>query len=426
MLLPHTHLTKGDSVYEPEYTSVAARPGAYRPPGLQDRFFLSRHPPGRRHAPAARRRPLPGHGAARHRHDPRAGRRRQCRRPVGPGPGPRHPALRPAHDDEDADLRRAHGHRPAPEEAVVLHDLARRGSHRQRPRARAEGWRHVLSDLPPAKPPDGARVSAGRDDLPAAVQRSGPAEGPPASRDVFREGQGLLHDFRQPRHADPAGRRLGDGVGDQGRHEDRVRLDRRRRDGGKRFPHGAHVRARVPGARDPQRRQQPVGDLHVPGHRRRRERQLRGARRGRGHRLAAGGRQRLPRRLRRVLLGGRAGPLEPRPHADRMGDVPRRPALDVGRPVALPARRRVDLLPAGRPDRAPAPPPDRQGLVVGRGARRPAGRTGSGSAGRAEGGGTARHPDRRARAQCRIDVRGRLQGHARTPAPPTPTTGGVT
>jgi TPP-dependent pyruvate/acetoin dehydrogenase alpha subunit len=39
---------------------------------------------------------------------------------------------------------------------------------------------------------------------------------------------------------------------------------------------------------------------------------------------------------------------------------------------------------------------------------------------------TIRHADRRPRAERRIDVRGRLQGHARTPAPPTPTTGGVT
>jgi 2-oxoisovalerate dehydrogenase E1 component alpha subunit len=47
MLLPHTHLTKGDSVYEPEPTSVAACPGAYRPPGLQDRFsYLDIHPAG--------------------------------------------------------------------------------------------------------------------------------------------------------------------------------------------------------------------------------------------------------------------------------------------------------------------------------------------------------------------------------------------
>ena len=44
------------------------------------------------------------------------------------------------------------------------------------------------------------------------------------------QGARLLLDLRQPRHAVHPGGRLGDGVGDQGRHQDRRRLDRRRLD----------------------------------------------------------------------------------------------------------------------------------------------------------------------------------------------------
>ena len=95
-------------------------------------------------------------------------------------------------------------------------------------------------------------------------------------------------------------------------------------------------------AGDPQRRQQPVGDLDVPGGRRRRRRRHV---RGPGHRLRHPGparrRQRLPRRSRGVALGGRAGQGRPRPDARRVGDLPRRGALVVGRPVAVPTAGRV-------------------------------------------------------------------------------------
>ena len=56
--------------------------------------------------------------------------------------------------------------------------------------------------------------------------------------------------------------------------------------------------ARLSRAGDPQRRQQPVGDLDLPVDRRRRGDDLRGARRRLRHRLAARRRQRLPRGLR--------------------------------------------------------------------------------------------------------------------------------
>jgi 2-oxoisovalerate dehydrogenase E1 component alpha subunit len=69
--------------------------------------------------------------------------------------------------------------------------------------------------------------------------------------------------------------------------------------------------------------------LELPGHRRRRERDLRRPRRRRRHRLAARGRQRFPGRVRGILLGRRARPRQPRPNPDRMGDLPRRPALHL-------------------------------------------------------------------------------------------------
>jgi hypothetical protein len=123
----------------------------------------------------------------------------------------------------------------------------------------------------------------------------------------------------------------------------------------KRLPHRADLRPRLPRAGDPERRQQPVGDLQLPGHRRRRERDLRRARRRRGiASLRVDGNDFLAV-YAASLLGRRTRPRQPRPDADRMGDLPRRPALHLGRPLALPPGRRLDPLPAGRPDRPPAP-----------------------------------------------------------------------
>ena len=56
------------------------------------------------------------------------------------------------------------------------------------------------------------------------------------------------------------------------RHQDRGGLDRRRLDGGVGLPRRARLRLDVQGAGDPQHRQQPMGDLDLPGHRARRVR----------------------------------------------------------------------------------------------------------------------------------------------------------
>ena len=90
-----------------------------------------------------------------------------------------------------------------------------------------------------------------------------PAEGPAAADHVFVEGVRLLLDLRQSRHAVPAGRRLGDGVGLQGRRPHRRQLDRRRHHRRRRFPPRADLRQRLSRAGDPQRRQQPVGDFEL-------------------------------------------------------------------------------------------------------------------------------------------------------------------
>ena len=151
----------------------------------------------------------------------------------------------------------------------------------------------------------------------------------------------LLHHLGQPRDAVHPGGRLGDGVGDQGRHPDRLGLDRRRRDGRVRLPHRAHLRPRLPRAGDPQRRQQPVGDLDLPVDRRRRGDDLRrrAASAAASPRCASTATTSSPSTRR--ALGGRARAQQPRADADRMGHLPRRRALDLRRPVEVPPRRRL-------------------------------------------------------------------------------------
>ena len=150
---------------------------------------------------------------------------------------------------------------------------------------------------------------------PDLFQRARSAEGPPAAGHVLLARARLLLDLRQSRHPVHPGGRLGDGVGDQARHQDRRRLDRRRLDGGVRLPCRAGVRLDLQGAGRAQHRQQPMGDLDLPGHRPRRLGHLRRARPGLRHPGAAGRRQRLSRRPCRREMGGRAGAAQSR--ADR-------------------------------------------------------------------------------------------------------------
>ena len=48
-----------------------------------------------------------------------------------------------------------------------------------------------------------------------------------------------------------------------------------------------------------------------------------------------------------LLLGGRTGAPQPRSLPDRMGDLPGRPAFDVGRSLQVPPQRRLVAFPPG-------------------------------------------------------------------------------
>ena len=135
-----------------------------------------------------------------------------------------------------------------------------------------------------------------RDDVPDLFQRARSDEGPAAAGDVLLARARLLLDLGQPRDAVHPGGRLGDGLGDQGRHPDRRRLDRRRLDRRIGLPCRAGLRLDLQGAGRAEHRQQPVGDLDLPGHRPRRLGHLRRARPGLRHPGAARRRQRLSSR----------------------------------------------------------------------------------------------------------------------------------
>ena len=178
-----------------------------------------------------------------------------------------------------------------------------------------------------------------------------------------------------------------------------VGVDRRRLDGRGRLPHRADLRRRLPRAGDPQHRQQPVGDLLVPGHRRRRGGHVRRARRRLRHRRRCASTATTSSPCYAASqLGRRARAPQPRADADRVVHLPRRRALDLRRPVQVPARRRLGALPAGRPGRAAEAAP---GRASARGPRTST-RARSGGRGRggrrAEGGRELRHA--RIRATC--------------------------
>lgn len=223
--------------------------------------------------------------------DTRARRRRPRRRSLESAAQQRTTAARHAGDAQDPPVRRAHAHRATAEKAFLLYAMPRRGSHRHRPHPGPARRRHVLPDLSPARHPDHPRIPAGGHDLPASLQRGRPAQGPPATDHVLEQGGRFLLHLRQPRHPVHPGGRLGHGLGDQGRHAHRLGLDRRRRHRRVGLPHRPHLRPCLPRAGNPQRGQQPVGDLHLPGHRRRRRHHLRQPWRGLRDRLAAGRRQ---------------------------------------------------------------------------------------------------------------------------------------
>src|ERR1035437_3908265 len=115
-------------------------------------------------------------------------------------------------------------------------------------------------------------------------------------------------------------------------------------------------------------------------------------------------------------MGGRTRALQPGPHADRMGHLPRRSALDLGRSEQIPPGRRLGAFPAGRPDCALEKASDHARSLVGERARTTALRTRSRDRRRAEGSRKFRHAAGRPHPQRGFDVRGCVQGHAAAPA----------
>lgn len=216
------------------------------------------------------------------------------------------PADRPAPHAAHAHLRRAHAARAAPGQDVVLHALPRRGSGLGRAGHGAAAEGHAVPGLSQPGSLRGPRATARRPDVPAALEYARHVQRPAAAGDVPLGGRPHLLDLRQPDDAIPAGRGLGDGRGDQGRGRHRGVVDRRRIECRSRLPPCDAVRLRLHGAGDPQHRQQPVGDLDIPGLRGRRAALVRGARPGVWHGRYPGRRQRLPGRACRDAVGGRA------------------------------------------------------------------------------------------------------------------------
>ncbi len=205
----------------------------------------------------------------------------------------------------DARLRRAHADRAAAEEDLVLHAVPGRGGDR--------ASRQALALEPgdmcfPTYRQQGLLIARGYPLVEMMCQLFSNERDPLKGRQLPVMYSSSAHGFfsisRQPRHAVHPGGRLGHGLGDQGRHADRRRPGSATASTAEADFHTALTfAARLPRAGDPQRRQQPVGDLDLPGHRRRRGDHLRRARRRLRHRVAARRRQRLPRRATRRRTG---------------------------------------------------------------------------------------------------------------------------
>ena len=280
--VPKPHSRPGE---EPDFSYLQTSPaGAVRAARRQRARARHRQPRGRSRARA--RRPAPGRGT------------------VAPAPRDRRAADRPAPHAAHARLRRSHAAHAAAGQDFVLHALARRGSRVGRAVHGVATHRHAVPVVSQPGFLHGARAAAGRPHVPAALEHARHVQGPAVAGDVSVGRGPHLLDLGQPDDAVPAGRRLGDGRGDEGHRRHRRQLDRRGLERRGRFPPRDAVRIRVPGAGDPERRQQPVGDLDVPGFRGRRAALVRGAwprvRHGRHPRR----RQRLPRRVCGHAVGG--------------------------------------------------------------------------------------------------------------------------
>ena len=181
--------------------------------------------------------------------------------------------------------------------------------------------RHVVPVVSQSRLADRARHRVGRSHVSAFVQHPRHVQGSPAAGHVSLQGGQYLFHLRQSGHAIPAGRRLGDGGGDQGRRSSRGELDwggQQRRGG---FPSRLAVCLGLSGAGHSERGEQSVGDIDFSRLRRRRAALVRGARPGLRHRGHSRRRQRLSRGLCGNAVGSRAGAHRRRPHLGRIGDL---------------------------------------------------------------------------------------------------------
>jgi 2-oxoisovalerate dehydrogenase E1 component alpha subunit len=250
---------------------------------------------------------------------------------------------------------------------VVLHAEPGRRSHRQRPGPGLEHRRHVLPDLPPAKHPDGPRRAAGRPDLPTAVQRARSAQGPPVADHVLGKDAGfftisgnLATQFVQAvgwgmasaikGDTKIASAWIGDGATAESDFHTALTF--------------AHV-YRAPVILNVVNNQWAISTFQaIAGG------EATFAGRGVGCGIASlrvDGNDFSPSTPPR--LGRRTRPAQPRPDADRVGHLPRRPALHLRRSVQIPPCRRLEPLPAGRPDRPPQAAPDQDRPLVRRNTR---------------------------------------------------------
>ena len=237
----------------PDPTSrVGGSPGGRCQPGIDPRTCLFDHP-----GPQSRRR---------------------GRRSLGRSLERRRVARRLAPHDDLACLRRAHANGPATGQDVLLHAAhGRRGGQLRFSQGNtARG--HELSDLSPGRVADCGRLFAGRHDESDLLQRTGSAKGPSVAGSLLFEGRWFLLTFRKPCDAIYPGGRLGDGIRDQERYENRCRMDWGRLDCRIRLPRRPGFRVHLQGAGGAQHRQQPMGDFNLPGHRARWLRNFRGAR----------------------------------------------------------------------------------------------------------------------------------------------------
>ena len=201
----------------------------------------------------------------------------------------------------------------APGQDLVLHEMHRRGGGRLRLPDGARAGRHELPDLPPAGAADRPGLAAGRHDVPGLLQRRRTAcragscrccirRGRPASsrspaispRNTRRRSAG-----RWPRRSAATRRIAAAWIGEGSTAESDF--------------HAALIFASVyrpPVILNVVNNQWAISSYQ--GDRRRRERDLRGARAWLWHPLAAGRRQRLPRGACRDRLGGGAGAAQSR------------------------------------------------------------------------------------------------------------------